>query len=230
MRDGAFEGCNAASLRDKQTSQQKCDEIAEEHANRQRQRLGDVFAEVSSSVNMAMAAIVRTIALTVLLTPSNYHNIKCSDVFDVCMYLVTLLHSPHTCWRSGENDVVRLQNGKCWRHSSEMPRSAKLLRVASAVPPRSMARVAASITVTSKPKCLCIFGRIAHAIVKGEADTGDFREAALLQIAAKTCWCFVVILKKGGIAIDGFAEALADDQFGILDIQASCETRHLQNP
>src|SRR5204863_4758619 len=70
-----------------------------------------------------------------------------------------------------------------------------------------------------KPGLARIDRREEHAEIGREAAQGHAREAALAQITGKPGRRLAIILAKSRIGIDAGVIALADDQFGMRDVE-----------
>ena len=93
-----------------------------------------------------------------------------------------------------------------------------------------MARQASRSTKAGKPERACIEGRVADAVVVGKAGEKDALEAAFAQVAGEAGRRGAVILEEGGVRVDGAAEALAQDELGVGQMEIGMKFRSLVSP
>jgi hypothetical protein len=68
-------------------------------------------------------------------------------------------------------------------------------------------------------KGLAVDGGVADAEVVGEAAEEETVEAAFAQVSGEAGGGEVVVFEEGGVGVDGAAEAFAEDEFGVGDIE-----------
>ncbi len=84
---------------------------------------------------------------------------------------------------------------------------------------RLTGRVASSMTMVSKPRCVAVDGGVADTEVVGEAAEEEAVQVAFAEVAGEAGGCGVVVFEEGGVAVDVAAEAFAEDEFGVGDVQ-----------
>lgn len=70
----------------------------------------------------------------------------------------------------------------------------------------------------------CIFGRIADAEVKGEAGQKHPRQATFAQVTGESRPGPAIVFIEGRVGVDMAVVALAQDQFGMGDVQAGVKS------
>ena len=66
-------------------------------------------------------------------------------------------------------------------------------------------------------------GRIADAVIVGEAGEEDTAEASFAKIAGEAGGGLLVVFEEGGVGVDSGTEAFAEDEFGGCDVEAGME-------
>jgi hypothetical protein len=66
---------------------------------------------------------------------------------------------------------------------------------------------------------LAVDGGVADAKVVGKAAEEEALEVALAEIACEARGCAVVVFEEGRVAVDVAAEAFAEDEFGVGDVE-----------
>ena len=103
---------------------------------------------------------------------------------------------------------------------SSMPASPKCWWVEATVPGRSTARVRSLRTMEVKPSSAAAMAEKADAEVKGETGEEEAGELALAQVAGETGGSGAVVFGERGVAVDVLAEAFAEDELGMGDVEA----------
>ena len=70
---------------------------------------------------------------------------------------------------------------------------------------------------------LAVDGGVADAEVVGEAAEEEAGEVALAEVAGEAGGGDVVVFEEGGVAVDVAAEAFAEDEFGVRDVESGVE-------
>ena len=72
---------------------------------------------------------------------------------------------------------------------------------------------------------MAVDGGVVDAEVVGEAAEEEAGQVAFAEIAGEASGGAVVVFEEGGVAVDVTAEAFAEDEFGVGDVQGWVEGR-----
>ncbi len=67
-------------------------------------------------------------------------------------------------------------------------------------------------------------GGVADAEVEGEADEEEARELTLAEVGREAGGCDAIVLEEGGVAVDAGAEAFAEEEFGVGQVEIGVES------